>query len=93
MSDQTTKPRAQRSNAYELFTYLQFAIAAFMMAAGIYNLQATLTAKGYYAMAAIMLVSTAVTITNSVRDREETKRLHNAIEEARTNRLLRESGD
>lgn len=80
------------SNSWSLFTYLQFVIAATMMAGGIYSLDASFAAKGFYAMAAIMLVSSTATITKSIRDSEESSRLHNKIEDAKTERLLAEAG-
>ena len=73
-----------------MFTYAQFAIASAMMAGGIFFLEASFAAKGFYAMAAIMLVSSTAGITKAVRDTEESKRLHNKIEDARTERLLAE---
>jgi hypothetical protein len=63
-----------------------------MMAGGIYFLEASFAAKGFYAMSALMLVHTAVSITNALRDGEESKRLHNRLEEARTERLSMEVG-
>ena len=78
------------SHAWNMFTYAQFAIASAMMAGGIFFLEASFAAKGFYAMAAIMLVSSTAGITKSVRDTEESKRLHNKIEDARTERLLAE---
>lgn len=82
----TNKP----SHAWTLFTYAQFAMAAVMMAGGIFFLEASFAAKGFYAMAAIMLVSSTAAITKAIRDAEEGKRLHNKIEDARTERLLAE---
>ena len=81
------------SNAWTVFTYLQFAIAAAMMAGGIYFLEASFAAKGFYAMAALMLVSSTVAITKSLRDVEEAGRIHNKIEDARTERLLADADD
>lgn len=78
------------SNAWNMFTYLSFGIAAAMMAGGIYFLEASFAAKGFYAMAALMLVHTTVSITKALRDTEEAQRLHNKIDEARTERLLME---
>ncbi len=78
------------SNAYTLFTYLNFAVAAAMMTGGIYFMEASFSAKGFYAMAALMLVSSTVAITKSLRDNEESQRLHNKLDEARTERLLAE---
>ncbi len=80
------------TQSWTYFTYIQFAIAAAMMAGGIYFLEASFSAKGFYSMAAIMLVSATVSITKSVRDNEESDRIHNKIEDAQTERLLSEIG-
>ena len=79
------------TNSWSLFTYLQFVVAATMMAGGIYSLDASFAAKGFYAMAAIMLVSSTATITKTIRDVEESDRMHNKIEDAKTERLLAEA--
>jgi hypothetical protein len=86
MNDNVIKP----SSAFNIFTYAQFGIASAMMAGGIYSLEASFSAKGFYAMAAIMLVSSTVAITKALRDNEESGRLHNKIEDAKTERLLAE---
>ncbi|MDA7428485.1 YiaA/YiaB family inner membrane protein [Primorskyibacter aestuariivivens] len=78
------------SKAWNSFTYIMFSIAVGMMAAGIWNLEASLTAKGYYAMAALMLVYTTAAITKALRDREESDRIYNKLEDARTERMLAE---
>lgn len=78
------------SQAWNLFTYAQFAVAAAMMAGGIFFLEASFAAKGFYAMSAIMLVSTTAAITKALRDQEESKKLHNKLEDAHTERLLAE---
>ena len=80
------------SNAWNIYSIVSFIIAAGMMAGGIYHLEASFAAKGFYAMAALMLVHTTVTITKTLRDAEESKRLHNRLEDARTEKLLMEVG-
>lgn len=80
------------TQSWTYFTYVQFAIAAAMMAGGIYFLEASFSAKGFYSMSAIMLVSATVAITKSIRDNEESGRIHNKIEDAQTERLLAEVG-
>ncbi|KZM51507.1 YiaA/YiaB family inner membrane protein [Labrenzia sp. OB1] len=82
----------KHSSNWVIFTIVSFAVAAGMMAIGIYNLEASFSAKGFYAMAAIMLVHTSVTLTKTLRDRDEVGKLHNRIEEARTEKLLMEVG-
>lgn len=76
------------SNAWKSFTIASFALAAGMMAGGIYFLDATFAAKGFYAMAAIMLVHTSISITKTLRDAEEASRFINRVEDAKTERLL-----
>lgn len=79
------------SSAWNTFTYLQFGIAGSMMAGGIFFLDASFAAKGFYAMSALMLVSSTAAISKSLRDSEESERLHNKIEDAQTERLLAET--
>ena len=78
------------SSAWNTFTYLSFGLAAAMMAGGIYFLEASFSAKGFYAMSALMLVHTTVSITKTLRDEQENARMINKIEEARTEKLLME---
>jgi len=84
MQDTTVK----HSQNWAIFTVLSFAVAAIMMALGIYNLEASFSAKGFYTMSAIMLVHSAVTLTKTMRDREEASKFHNRLEDAKTEKLL-----
>lgn len=79
------------SSAWNLFTYFNFGVAAVMMAGGIYFLEASFSAKGFYAMAALMLVYSTAGITKALRDKEESDRIYNKIEDARTERILAEA--
>lgn len=87
MSNNNYSPNKSTS-AWKAFTVAGFLVAASMMAGGIYFLEASFAAKGFYAMAAIMLVHTAVSITKTLRDEEEAGRFVNRIEDARTERFL-----
>lgn len=78
----------KHSTNWTIFTAVSFAVAAGMMAAGIYNLEASFSAKGFYAMASIMLVHTAVTLTKTLRDKDEAEKFHNRLEDAKTEKLL-----
>ncbi len=78
----------QHSPAFTNFSMLSFVIAAGMMAGGIFFLEASFAAKGFYAMAAIMLVHTSVTLTKTLRDNQEAGKLVNKIEDAKTEKLL-----
>ena len=83
----------QHSKIWLNFTVPSFVIAAGMMAGGIYFLEASFSAKGFYAMSALMLVHTTVTITKTLRDNEEAQRLHNRIDEAKAEKLLLDTKD
>lgn len=84
--NQTYVPK--NTGFWKAFTIASFAVAAAMMAGGIYFLEASFSAKGFYAMAAIMLVHTAITVTKTLRDEEEAGRFINRIEDAKTEKLL-----
>ena len=84
--------KPMRTNAWSTFTMVSFAISAAMMAGGIFFMDATFAAKGFYAMASIMLVHTSITITKTLRDAHEEQQLHNRLDAARTERLLKEVG-
>lgn len=88
MQDSTTK----HSQNWVFFTVASFIIAAAMMTIGIYNLEASFAAKGFYTMASIMLVHTAITLTKTLRDRDEALKFYNRLEDAKTEKLLRDAG-
>jgi hypothetical protein len=90
MSNQTSLVKS--SNAWNSFTLLSFGVSAVMMGGGIYFLEASFAAKGFYAMSALMLVHTAISATKTLRDAEEASRMVNKIDEARTEKLLMEMG-
>jgi hypothetical protein len=84
----TSDLAVKTSAAWTTFTYASFGLAAVMMAGGIYFLEASFAAKGFYAMSALMLVLTTVSLSKSLRDDQEAARMINKIEEARTEKLL-----
>ncbi|MEM7067861.1 MAG: YiaA/YiaB family inner membrane protein [Pseudomonadota bacterium] len=78
------------SHAFKLFTMTSFGVAAAMQAGGIFFMEASFAAKGFYAMSAIMLVHTAISVTKMLRDDQEAKQVHNKLEDAKTEKLLTE---
>lgn len=88
MSNSQINPK--HSSTWTLFTKAAFGLAAIMMAGGVYFLEASFAAKGFYAMAAIMLVHTSITLTKTMRDNEEAGKMISKIEDARTEKLLME---
>lgn len=78
------------SQSWTNFTLLSFGVSAAMMAGGIYFLEASFSAKGFYSMASIMLVHTSITLTKTMRDKAEADKFINKIEDAKTEKLLME---
>ena len=79
---------AKHSKSWTVFTAASFALSACMMAGGIYFLEASFAAKGFYAMATIMLVHTAITLTKTLRDIEEAERTINKLEDAKAEKQI-----
>ncbi|MDZ7823616.1 MAG: YiaA/YiaB family inner membrane protein [Ahrensia sp.] len=90
MSDNNVPYTQKPNSSWTMFTVVSFIIAAGMMAGGIYFLEASFAAKGFYAMSALMLVHTSISITKTMRDNEEANRFINKIEEAKTEKLLKD---
>ncbi|WP_035656330.1 YiaA/YiaB family inner membrane protein, partial [Bradyrhizobium sp. STM 3809] len=70
--------------------YVSFAASAFLVALGVFFMPIDLWMKGYLTMGIVMLVQTCVTLTKTLRDRHESSKLVNRIEDARAERLLME---
>jgi len=80
----------RHSEAWVKFSYISFAIAVLMMAGGLIIAPIDLAMKGYIAMAAVMVIQTTVNLTKTMRDNHESDRLVNKIEDAKTEKLLRD---
>ena len=78
------------SGAFVTFSYVSFAASAFLVALGVFFMPIDLWMKGYLTMGIVMLVQTGVTLTKTLRDRHESSKLVNRIEDARAERLLME---
>lgn len=74
--------------AWVSYTYASFGAAAGMTALGIWALPADLWVKGYLGMAVIFLVGSCFTLSKTLRDEHEAKRLTNRLEDAKAEKLL-----
>jgi len=83
----------RHSEAWVKFSYLSFGVSCVMMAGGLVLAPIELAMKGYIAMAAVMVIQTTVNLTKTMRDNHESDRLVNKIEDAKTERLLRDVDD
>ena len=81
-------PLAHHSQSWIVFTYVSFVAALAMVVVGIVLSPIDLAMKGYFAMGALMLIQTCITLTKTIRDNDEAGKLVNRIEDAKTERLL-----
>jgi len=78
------------SNQWEFFVKLSFAIAMGSTLLGVWMIPGTLVVKGYFLISALFLVFSTITMSKTIRDGHESKRLHNKISEARTSKMMQE---
>lgn len=86
------QPNTQNTGAWLTFTYISFLTAVVMMAMGVWALPADLWVKGYLTMASVFMLGSSFTLSKTVRDEHEAKRITNRIEDAKAERLLMEVG-
>ncbi|MEM7407538.1 MAG: YiaA/YiaB family inner membrane protein [Pseudomonadota bacterium] len=72
------------------FTKISFGLSVAAMIGGIALLPATLWVKGYLAMGALFLLGATFTLAKTMRDEFEANKLINKIQDARTDRILKD---
>lgn len=78
------------SEGWVFFVKASFAIAILSIAVGIFLVPGTLLIKGYFALSALFLVSSTITLSKTMRDQHEANRLINKVSEARTTKMINE---
>ena len=78
------------SSGWIFFVKASFAIALLATGAGAVFAPTDLLVKGYMSVCALFLVSTTITLSKTMRDEHEGKRIHNRLSEARAQQLLKE---
>jgi hypothetical protein len=76
------------SGAWVAFNYANLAVALAMTVGGVFFLPLEIWIKGYMLMGIAMLLSSAISVTKTIRDVQESGRLLNKIEDAKTEQLL-----
>jgi hypothetical protein len=79
---------AQHSSAWVTFTYANIMVSLGLTLGGVFFLPIDLWIKGYMLMGVMMLVSSTVIVTKTIRDVHEAAKLVNKIEDAKTEQLL-----
>lgn len=78
----------KHSNAWVGFVVGSFGISALLVAIGIYNLPTNIWIKGFLSMGILMMVQNAISLTKTIRDIDESKKIYNKIEDAKNEKLL-----
>jgi hypothetical protein len=78
------------SVAWKFFVKISFVISVVSMAAGIYLLPTDYWVKGYMAMGLLFVIGSSITLSKTIRDDYEAKRIINKISEVKTEKLLKE---
>ena len=84
----TTTQNQSHSGAWIAFNYANLAVALAMTVGGVFFLPIEVWIKGYLLMGIAMLLSSAISVTKTIRDVQESSRLLNKIEDAKTEQLL-----
>ncbi len=80
----------QNSKGWILFSYASFAIAMGATLIGAWMTEMTLEMKAFVTMGTLLITSSSFTLAKTLRDEHEAQRFHNQLEDARTEKLLRE---
>ena len=80
----------QDTAAWIAFTYIAFALSLGLMCLGIAMLPVTLWIKGYFAMGLFFTVASTLTLSKTIRDNHETRKIINRVQEAKTEKMLHE---
>lgn len=83
-------PHATNSPAWIFFCYASFAIALGVTGLGIFFMEMSMAMKAFLGMGLLFTTGSAFTLAKTLRDEHESKMLHHKLEEAKTERLLRE---
>jgi hypothetical protein len=83
----------RHSSGWLFYVKAAFAVSLGLMLLGIFWLPADLWIKGYLAMGLMFAIGSSITLSKTIRDDHEAKRMINRISEARAERLLKEFAD
>ena len=88
--DFSPQPAANHSAAWVGFTQVNFAVMGSAVTLGIWHLEVDAWVRGFVGIGVLALVGATVTMTKTIRDVHESKRVIHKVEEAKVERLLME---
>lgn len=80
----------QQSPAWIAFVQISFALSLILMIIGICYLPVEIWIRGYLGMGLLFTVSATITLSKTMRDEHEAKKIVNKIAEVKTERILKE---
>ncbi len=84
------KAHQLNSRAWIMFCYISFAVASGFTTIGIWAMSISLEMKAFMVMGLLFSIGSAFTLAKTLRDEHEAGQFHAKLDEARTERLLRE---
>ena len=81
------------SKAWLAFVWISFVASVGSMGAGVVMLPVDLWAKGFMGMGLLFVIGSCVSLSKTVRDQHEARRVHNVLVEARAERMMKELDD
>ena len=81
----------QNSKSFYNMSWIAFAISFVGMAIGIFYIELDIASKGFLAMSYLFSVTSCFTLAKVVRDKHESEKFVNKVENAKTEKFLNES--
>jgi hypothetical protein len=78
------------SAAWQLFVWVNFIVSVMATSFGVLFLPIDFCFKGYMAMGLLFSIGATFSLAKAVRDEHEAKKLVNKLEQARTEKMLKE---
>jgi len=78
------------SRAWVAFCYISFGVAVGFTTIGIWAMAISLEMKAFMVMGLLFSIGSAFTLAKTLRDEHEASQLHHRLDDARTEKLLRE---
>lgn len=74
--------------AWMAYVWISFCLSMFLMCTGIYYLPVELWIKGYLTMGVFFSIGSSFTLSKTIRDNHESRKLINRVTEVKTERML-----
>lgn len=78
------------STAWIGFTQASFGLAVLASGLGIWFIDADIAAKGYLAMGLLLVITTSINLSKTIRDQHEANRITSRVEDAKVTKFLME---